>query len=160
MTVANPQYYFQPPQKTVFYINKQQMPTPSTFHWTPPGTMGTTGSGRQRLYPFWQLDLTWNNLSFEQYSILLDGYYGSLSGSITAGGAGYTSILTQQVYSSTVSGTTIRWTQYGPVLLDLPIAGNYIDNNYFDTVKMTIRRISVVKDGFYVTAVIPIPDVS
>lgn len=112
------------------------MPTPSTFHWVAPTSMGITGNGRQRMYPFWQLDLTWNNLPFDDYSTLLTNYLGAISGTIT--------VVAPTIYQTSpfITGSN-RYFYFNQVLLDYPIPGDYIDNAYYSIVKMSVRKVSL-----------------
>lgn len=123
-----------------FEINGIRMPTPSTFTWIPPAQVGITGSGKQRIYPFWGITLGWDFLNENEYAFLYNTWLGVQSGSIfvmlpiTYGNS------FGSPWNVTVSGTLRNWNYYN-VLLDQPIAQATIENISYQNVKQTIRKI-------------------
>lgn len=132
-----------PPQRVFFAINSIIMPTPSAFTWTFPKVLGYTGAGTARYEPYWELNLTWDFLTWDEYSTLLTTYQGAQSGTIQ--------ILAPLIYGdpnpSVGSVTGARYSNYGNVLLDAPIPKEYVDNTYYKGVTMKVRRIQAVRNG-------------
>jgi len=124
------------PQIPVFKINGVTMPTPSTFQWGFPKPIGITGQGFQRLYPFFEITLIWDYLSFDEYTILYDTFLGSISG---------TSSAQLPTYYGTAFGTGSRVTTYQSVIIDAPVPNQYIENNFYTNVKMVIRKIAPLR---------------
>ena len=129
-----------PPYVPTFKINGITMPQPTQFKWNFPAIIGINGAGKQRLYPFWGCTLTWDYVTLNEYSTLLNTYYGVISGAVYVQ-------LPQVFTTQDLSLTGTRVLTYNNVQVDAPIADIGYENTYIQNVKMTIRQITIVNDA-------------
>lgn len=141
-TIAQYNANFANPVVSFFEINGVRMPTPTTFQWIFPAQIGINGAGKQRLYPFWGINLGWEYMSINEFNFMYMAYLGATTGSTEV----YLPLIYARAeatpWDNTVfTGTLFRDILYRGVIVDAPTAAATIDNIAFQGVKLTIRKI-------------------
>lgn len=114
----------------VFRINGVSLPTPD-FKWTLPEVWGIDGSGQERLHPYAQVELSWNLITYGDYTTIYDVYRGSTSGTST-------------VYLPSLYGDTFNYIVYSGVIVNTPrIDGQSVNGSNYLNVKMVIRKVTI-----------------
>jgi hypothetical protein len=116
-----------------FRLNGNSIPIPSEHKWNLPPAWGIDGSGRERLYPFASVELTWNAITYNDYTDLYEIFLGSSSGSANA--------MLPSLY-----GDSFTYRVYSGVIFDTPrIEGSNLDGSNLLNVKMKIRKVTILR---------------
>lgn len=114
-----------------FRINSTEITAPSNVQWTLPKAWEIDGSGFERLEPFGSCLLTWNYMSFADYTTLRDTW-DLISGTAT-------------VKLPNVYGNLYDYIDFTGVIVDMPRPDNpYFEGNHAN-VKMNIRKITITR---------------
>lgn len=114
-----------------FRINNVSITVPSNVQWNLPKAWDIDGSGFERLEPFGSALITWNYMSFADYTTLRDNW-DLISGTAT--------ITLPNVY-----GNLMDWIDFTGVIIDMPRPDNpYFEGNHAN-VRMTVRKVNIVR---------------
>lgn len=107
------------------------MPPPTTIQWNFPKAWDTDGGGFERLEPFASVTMTWNLLSFDDFSTLYDAWV-AITGTAT-------------VYLPSSYGDLRAWLPFSNVIVDQPRPENAMTDNWYANVKMNIRKVRILR---------------